>query len=95
MDGSKVAIITRTKDRPLLLRRAIRSVASQTYKNYVHIIVNDGESLEPQTLTGGTIIVPIHSGGRMEAASNAGLNVAKAQGADFVVIHDDDDSWSS
>lgn len=58
MDGYRVGIITRTKNRPLLLRRAIQSVANQTYKNYVHIIVNDGDSLEHQTLTGETIIVP-------------------------------------
>jgi len=95
MDGSKkVAIITRTKDRPLLLKRAIASVASQTYKNYVHIIVNDGGSLEGMTLVNGTIVVPINSGGFMEAASNAGLDAAKNIDAEFVVIHDDDDSWS-
>jgi glycosyltransferase involved in cell wall biosynthesis len=95
MDGSKkVAIITRTKDRPLLLQRAVASVASQTYKNYVHIIVNDGGTLEHQTLTSGTIIVPINSNGHMESASNAGLDAAKKVDAHFVVIHDDDDSWS-
>ena len=91
---SKVAIITRTKNRPLLLRRAISSVANQTYKNYVHIIVNDGDPLEHQTLTGGTIIVPITSGGRMEYASNTGLQAARREGATYAVIHDDDDSWS-
>lgn len=95
MAGSKkVAIITRTKDRPLLLRRAIASVANQTYKNYVHIIVNDGGPLEHQTLTGGTIVISIHSNGHMETASNTGLDAAKKADADFVVIHDDDDSWS-
>jgi len=95
MDGSKkVAIITRTKDRPLLLKRAISSVMNQTYKNYVHIIVNDGGPLEKQTLTGGTIVAPFSSGGRMEASSNEGLRIARLQGAQYVVIHDDDDSWS-
>ena len=39
---AKVAIITRTKDRPLLLERAIQSVESQTYSDYVHVILNDG-----------------------------------------------------
>jgi glycosyltransferase involved in cell wall biosynthesis len=38
----KVAVITRTKDRPLLLERAIKSVHNQTFKDYVHIIINDG-----------------------------------------------------
>lgn len=94
MDGYRVGIITRTKNRPLLLRRAIQSVANQTYKNYVHIIVNDGDSLEHQTLTGETIIVPINSGGRMEQASNEGVEVAIKEKVDFIAIHDDDDSWS-
>jgi hypothetical protein len=37
-----VGIVTRTKNRPILLERSIRSVLSQTYGNWVHIIVNDG-----------------------------------------------------
>ena len=94
MDGCKVAIITRTKNRPLLLHRAIQSVANQTYKNYVHIIVNDGDPLEHQTLTGGTIIVPINSGGRMEKSTNEGVAVALAEGATHITLLDDDDTWS-
>jgi glycosyltransferase involved in cell wall biosynthesis len=30
----------------------------------------------------------------MEAASNAGLEIAKERKADLIIIHDDDDSWS-
>ena len=37
-----VDVIMRTKDRPLLLARAIRSVASQTRDDWRLIIVNDG-----------------------------------------------------
>ena len=94
MDGSKkVAIITRTKDRPLLLKRAMASVAGQTYENYIHIIVNDGGILE-QISIDKTTTVHLNSGGKMEAASNAGLDAAVKAGADYAVIHDDDDSWS-
>ena len=38
----KVAIITRTKDRQVLLRRAVLSVINQTYSDWIHVIVNDG-----------------------------------------------------
>ena len=37
-----VAIITRTKDRPLFLARCIESILSQDFQNWTHIIVNDG-----------------------------------------------------
>jgi glycosyltransferase involved in cell wall biosynthesis len=38
----KVAVVTRTKDRPVLLERAIQSVHSQTMKDFIHVIYNDG-----------------------------------------------------
>ena len=44
---AKVAIITRTKNRPLLLERALNSVSSQTLKDFVWVIVNDGGDQEP------------------------------------------------
>jgi glycosyltransferase involved in cell wall biosynthesis len=37
-----VSIIVRTKDRPVLLRRALQSVAAQTYRPIEVILVNDG-----------------------------------------------------
>ena len=37
-----VAIITRTKNRVILLERCIRSILDQTYDNWTHVIVNDG-----------------------------------------------------
>lgn len=40
--SATVAIITRTKNRPIFLERAIKSVLSQTYKEYIHVILNDG-----------------------------------------------------
>lgn len=93
-----VAVITRTKNRPILLKRARRSVENQTYKNIQWVIVNDGgdesevreviaqSSLDPQRIH---LVSNEHSVG-MEAASNLGI---RAIGSDYVVIHDDDDSW--
>ena len=40
-------VVTRTKNRPLLLERAIVSVISQDYPNWKHIIVNDGGESQP------------------------------------------------
>lgn len=96
---SRVSIITRTKNRALLLDRAIRSVLSQTYHDWQHIIVNDGGNPDEiykvigpyqKTYQGRLIIInnPISVG--MEAASNIGI---RATSSEYVTIHDDDDSW--
>ena len=37
-----VSIIVRTKDRPKLLKRALQSIASQTYRPIEVVLVNDG-----------------------------------------------------
>jgi glycosyltransferase involved in cell wall biosynthesis len=43
----KIAVITRTKNRTLLLGRALESVQSQTYRDFVQVVVNDGGDKEP------------------------------------------------
>ncbi len=95
--SATVAVITRTKDRPLLLERAARSVSSQTYPNYTWIVVNDGgdEAAVRAVLDGGDvdqdrIVLLSHpSSIGMEAASNSGI---RASTGDYIVIHDDDDT---
>lgn len=97
--SGRVAIITRTKDRPFLLPRAINSVLKQTQEDWIHVIVNDGGDAEQLTqllapLVGkykGRILV-IHSetSQGMQRASNTGI---EAVDSEYVVIHDDDDSW--
>ncbi|BBK43974.1 hypothetical protein STVA_39940 [Allostella vacuolata] len=94
-----VAVITRTKDRAVLLRRAIESVLSQGVADWVHVIVNDGGDPAPvDALVAGfrdryagrlQVIHNPRSLG-MEAASNVGLRATDSR---YVVIHDDDDSW--
>jgi len=37
-----VSVILRTKDRPLLLRRALTSLANQTFRDFEVVLVNDG-----------------------------------------------------
>lgn len=97
--GSKVSIITRTKNRPILLVRAIYSVLAQTYHDWELIIINDGgDRAEIETLLtrfSSVLVGRMHllhhdTSKGMEAASNAGLQLASG---DFIVIHDDDDAW--
>lgn len=96
---AKVAIITRTKDRPILLKRAIQSVLNQNYDDWEHIIVNDGGNKETvETIVNIFAkdylnrykIIHNEASVGMEEASNIGI---KASISDYLVIHDDDDSW--
>lgn len=94
---TKVAIITRTKDRPKLLERALASVQSQIYKDFIHVIINDGGSKEVidelvQKYGTKSVIKVIHNDSSlgMEAASNKAI---KSVESEYVAIHDDDDTW--
>ena len=92
-----VAVITRTKNRPMLLARAARSVAMQTYDNYIWVIVNDGgDAAEVRKVINASAVdrrkVLLLNNSRsvgMEAASNKGI---RACASDYILIHDDDDS---
>lgn len=94
-----VSIITRTKDRPLMLPRALQSVLSQTFQNWEMIVVNDGGRPEPvdklirtsdQTARSRIQVIHNNRSQGMEAASNAGIEHAAGK---YLVIHDDDDTW--
>lgn len=97
--GPKVGIVTRTKDRPVLLDRALRSVLAQSFRDWRLVVVNDGGAPAPVDEIASrhaaafdgrlTVIHNLQSSG-MEAASNLAL---KSAVADYNVIHDDDDSW--
>jgi glycosyltransferase involved in cell wall biosynthesis len=100
MDKPKVAVITRTKNRRVLLARALQSVLEQRFTDWVHVVVNDGgDPAEVETLLaplrvryGERLVLLHHERSKgMEAASNAGI---RACDSDYVVIHDDDDSWN-
>jgi glycosyltransferase involved in cell wall biosynthesis len=94
----KVAVITRTKNRPILLSRALESVKTQIYKDLVWVIVNDGGSINPveeiasEAKKAGIETTLIHNESSigMEAASNKGISKSQSE---YLIIHDDDDSW--
>lgn len=93
-----VAVITRTMDRPMFLKRALESVAMQTWRDYVHVIVNDGgdndvikEAIETTNCDHAKVVLVDAVKNRgMEAASNLAIRNSNSE---YVVIHDDDDTW--
>lgn len=96
---AKVTVVTRTKDRPLLLERAIKSVHRQTMPDFIHVIINDAGDLSMvnnlvdkyKGIIKGRVRVINNAKSRgMEAASNKAI---KAYNSIYVAIHDDDDSW--
>jgi len=98
---ASVAIITRTKNRGLLLNRAVLSVLDQTYADWHHVIVNDGgensciERLLAQNQAryqGRFTLIHNKESLGMEGASNVGILASDSK---YVVIHDDDDSWEA
>jgi glycosyltransferase involved in cell wall biosynthesis len=94
----KVAVITRTRNRALLLRRTARSVERQTFRDFCWVVVNDGgngeevETIVAHAKEDGVDAHVVHrtASTGMEAASNAGLAASKSA---YIAIHDDDDSW--
>ncbi|KES10007.1 putative glycosyltransferase [Snodgrassella alvi SCGC AB-598-O02] len=94
-----VAIIMRTKDRPILLARAINSVISQTYNNWHLYLINDGGETDPidqivkinqSDLVDKLTLIHNSTSLGLEAASNCGFKIANEE---YLVVHDDDDSW--
>ncbi|MEO0909878.1 MAG: glycosyltransferase [Pseudomonadota bacterium] len=92
-----VAIITRTKDRPILLKRAGESVRNQTYSNFQWVVVNDGgdEAIAREVVAASQVdsekilFLSNEVSMGMEAASNLGIEKSYS---DYIIIHDDDDS---
>jgi glycosyltransferase involved in cell wall biosynthesis len=98
---ARTAVLLRTKDRPVFLRRALESVLAQTDPDWAIALVNDGGDraaleavLAPfaARLAGRLAVVHFEkSEGRGKGKHlNAGL---KAVESELVAVHDDDDSW--
>ncbi|MFT3709453.1 MAG: glycosyltransferase family 2 protein [Archangium sp.] len=91
-----VAVITRTRDRPLFLKRALESVSRQNFGELVHVIVNDGgakarvDALVAQAKHRVQVEHLTERVGR-GAAANLGLERSRST---LVVFHDDDDTWA-
>jgi glycosyltransferase involved in cell wall biosynthesis len=100
MNCPNVSIITRTKDREQFLSRAVQSVLGQVdAPNWEWIVVNDAgdkTAVEaiiarvPQELANRVKVIHLPESKGMEHASNQGIQQARGE---YLVIHDDDDSW--
>lgn len=97
--SGRVLIVMRTKNRPLLLARALDSVLAQSYGDWRLVVVNDGGDAGPvdallgvrrDAIAGRSRVIHNPASVGMEAASNIAL---RSEQADYAVIHDDDDSW--
>ena len=99
MDAT-VGVILRTRDRPILLKRAIESVIRQTFQDWLMVIVNDGGSVEDVENVLNMFpadfrnkIKMIHNDTSLGISQSANLGVRSIT-TRFLAIHDDDDSWS-
>lgn len=96
----KVTVVTRTKNRPIFLKRAIESVHSQTYKEYVHVIVDDGgddgvvqaviDALEEDVKESIELFHRDVSSDAPDTIFNESIDRVNS---DYFAIHDDDDTW--
>lgn len=96
---AEVAVVMRTKDRPRLLQRAIESVCAQSFSDWVLVIVNDGGAPEPverlvaersTTLAGRVLVLHVETSRGADRVINLGVRAADSE---YVVLHDDDDTW--
>ncbi|HEU5363475.1 MAG TPA: glycosyltransferase family 2 protein [Gaiellaceae bacterium] len=94
---SGVAVVLRTKDRPLFLERAVASVLGQTHDDLELVVVNDGGDPaavdEVVARAADARIQVLHNPASegMVAATNRAL---AASASTFVAVHDDDDTWA-
>lgn len=96
----RVGIVVRTKDRPYFLARAVRDILAQDFAEWRIVIANDGGDRAgidavvgrfAGELAGRLVVVDVPRPGGRSAAANVGIREA---GTEFVVLHDDDDSWA-
>ncbi len=94
----KVAVITRTKNRPIMLSRVYESIKGQSFTNFQWVVVNDAGDEGPvndivkkaKDEGVNTLLIHRKKSIGMEAASNNGVASSESE---YVVIHDDDDTW--
>lgn len=91
-----VSIIVRTKDRPVLLKRAIASIARQTYRPIEVVLVNDGgcdiDVDELKRILGNVTLNYVGLQENTGRAHAANVGVENAHG-DYIGFLDDDDEF--
>lgn len=95
VQSAKIVVVTRTKNRNILLERAIQSVEAQTFADYIHVIVNDGgekeevDDLASKYENKRRLVIHNKESIGLTQALNQGI---KAVNTDYISILDDDDS---
>lgn len=93
MESPCFSVITTTYKRPALLRRAICSVQQQTFRNYEHIIIDDGNDETTQKVVedaGDERIRYFAHTRQMGGAAALNTGIRHSRG-DYITILDDDD----
>ena len=91
----RVSVVIRTRDRPLLLAQAVRSVLAQNFTNYEIVIVDDGSKRDARSAIADLleprirIVRHAKSRGPVEAGNTG---IAHAAG-EYTAFLDDDDEW--
>lgn len=90
-----VSVIVRTKNRPAMLREAIRSIAQQTHPHIELLVINDGGDdvstlIEEEAIGSIRRIHHLHNPVSLGRARAANLGLEHASG-DFIGFLDDDD----
>ncbi len=91
----KVSVIIPVYNRPILLRRAVKSVLAQTYQNFEIIVVDDGSSEDVTKVVHGfhderlKYIRHLENKGAA-AARNTGIRIAQGE---YIAFLDADDEW--
>ena len=97
--SATIAVITRTKNRPVLLKRAMESVANQTFREWLHVVVLDvGVTPAVEELVASFVrrdpgrYCVLHNDKpcTIEASSNRAIRETASR---YVTSHDDDDAW--
>lgn len=96
----KVGVVVRTKNRPLLLKRAINSILNQSYKDWEILLVNNGGNIEElnqvlnefKYMLGDKFkLFNIGTQAFMEVATNTAIFESQNE---LVALLDDDDTWA-
>jgi glycosyltransferase involved in cell wall biosynthesis len=92
--GRSVEVIIPTRDRPELLRKAIRSVVAQRYDGPLSIaVVFDQQPVDLSLVDDGAVPVRVVSNVRTPGLAGARNSGIVSSAADLVAFLDDDDEW--
>ena len=93
----KVSVNILTKNRAGLLKKALLSVANQTYPDYEMVVVNDGSTDDTESVL-NEVAATIVNLRIINHASSLGITQSRqeallASGGEYIAVLDDDDEW--